>query len=259
MSAWPLWCSALLLVVGVPVVAVAAQQALRRRWSVLREGDHNEVAGFLIAIVGVIYAVLLAFVVIVSWEQFSRAADTVGQEASALRTIERTAAAFPPDSHARIRADVVGYARTVVDLEWPAMARGESGAPAVGATLDRLSVDIEALPADTPSRAEFVGAEAERFNDLVTARSSRLDFVTGGLPGVLWAALIVGAVVTIGFSMIFALTSPVLQLLMTGSIAVLIGILLFVAVSIDHPFVGDVAVTPGSLERVLADFPSPPA
>jgi hypothetical protein len=59
--------------------------------------------------------------------------------------------------------------------------------------------------------------------------------------------------------MIFALTSPVLQLLMTGSIAVLIGILLFVAVSIDHPFVGDVAVTPSSLERVLVDFPGPPA
>ena len=43
--------------------------------------------------------------------------------------------------------------------------------------------------------------------------------------------------------------------LMSG---LLIGILLFVAVSIDHPFVGEVAVTPGSLERVLVDFPSPP-
>jgi hypothetical protein len=254
MSAWPLWCTGLLLVVGVPAVAVGMQLALRRRWTVLREGDHNEVAGFLIAIVGVIYAVLLAFVVIVSWEQFSRAGDTVGQEASALRTIERTSAAFPPDAHARIHDDVVDYARTVVGLEWPAMARGEAGTPAVGATLDRLSTDLEALPADTPSRAQFVGAEAERFNDLVTARSSRLDFVTSGLPGVLWAALIVGAVVTISFTMIFALSSPVLQVFMTGSIAVLIGILLFVAVAIDHPFEGDVAVTPGSLERVLADF-----
>ncbi len=258
MSAWPLWCSGLLLIVGVPAVAVGVQSALRPRWSVLREGDHNEVAGFLIAIVGVIYAVLLAFVVIVSWEQFSRAGDTVGMEASALRTIDRTAAAFPPDSRARVRADIVAYARAVVDVEWSAMAHDQPGSPPVGAALDRLSTDLEALPADTPSRAQFVGAEAERFNDLVTARSSRLDFVEQGLPGVLWAALVVGAVVTIGFSMIFALRSRLLQTFMTASIAVLIGILLFVAVSIDHPFVGDVAVTPGSLERVLADLPSPP-
>ena len=104
-----------------------------------------------------------------------------------------------------------------------------------------------------------MGAESERFNDLVTARSSRLDFVEQqGLPGVLWTALIVGAIVTIGFAMIFALSSPLLQILMTASLAVLIGVLLFVAVAIDHPFMGDVAVQPSPLVRVVADFGSPP-
>jgi hypothetical protein len=251
MSAWPLWCSALLLVLGVPVVAVGTQRVLRRRWSVLREGDHNEVAGFLIAIVGVIYAVLLAFVVIVSWEQFSAAGDTVGEEASALRTIDRTAAAFPGEARARVHADVTAYARGVVDDEWPAMSRGEPGAATVGPALDRLSADLEALPADTPVRVQIVGAEVDRFHDLVTARSARLDYVSQGAPGVLWAALVVGAVVTIGFSMVFALRDRLLQTLMTGSIALLIGMMLFVAVAIDHPFDGDVAVTPDPLQRVL--------
>jgi hypothetical protein len=37
----------------------------------------------------VLYAVLLAFVVIVSWESFSQAESTVGQEASGLRSIYR--------------------------------------------------------------------------------------------------------------------------------------------------------------------------
>jgi hypothetical protein len=249
-----LWTSGLLLVLGLPAAAVGVQLALRRRWSALSEGDHNEAAGFLIAIVGVIYAVLLAFVVIVSWEQFSTAADTVGHEASALRAIERTAAPFPPEARAVIHADVDAYVRAVVDTEWPAMSRGEPGSPRVGPTLDRLSADLEALPAETPVRVQFVSAEVERFNDLVTARSTRLDFVEGGLPGVLWAALVVGAVVTIAFAMVFALRSPLLQTFMIGSIALLIGILLFVAVAIDHPFAGDVAVTPGPLERVLVDF-----
>ncbi|HEY2225175.1 DUF4239 domain-containing protein [Actinomycetospora sp.] len=258
MSAWPLWWIGLVLIVGVPAVAVGIQRILRRYWSALREGDHNEVAGFIIAIVGVIYAVLLAFVVIVSWEQFTSAADTVGQEASTLRTIQRTGVAFPGDARERIRADVVTYARTVIDIEWPAMARGEPGSPQVAAVLDRMSADLASLPADTPARAEFVGAESERFNDLVTERSSRLDYVGQGLPGVLWGALVVGAVVTIGFAMIFAMTSPLLQTLMTASLAVLIGVLLFVAVAIDQPFVGDVAVTPRPFERVLLDFGSPP-
>jgi len=41
---------------------------------------------------------------------------------------------------------------------------------------------------------------------------------------------------------------------MTAGLAALIGVLLFVAIAIDHPFAGDVAVHPAPLERVLADF-----
>ena len=60
----------------------------------------------------------------------------------------------------------------------------------------------------------------------------------------LWAALIVGAVVTIGFVMIFGLRSALLHALMTAGLAALIGVLLFVAMAINHPFAGDVAVIP---------------
>jgi len=62
-----------------------------------------------------------------------------------------------------------------------------------------------ALSARTGRSAQqaYLGVEADRFNDLVTARSHRLDFVEQGVPGVLWTALIIGALVTIGFAMIF--------------------------------------------------------
>jgi type II secretory pathway pseudopilin PulG len=253
----PLWLSGLLLIVGVPALAVGAQLALRQRWSALREGDHNEVAGFVIAIVGVIYAVLLAFVVIVSWEQFSKAESVTVTEASALRTMYRAGTAYTPEIREQIRIDVRDYARTVIDVEWPAMARGESGSPAVAGVLDRTGAHLTALPTGTPTQQEYAGVEADRFNDLVSARAARLDFVEGGVPGVLWLALVVGAVVTIGFSMIFAMSSALLQTLMTASLSVLIGVLLFVAVAIDHPFAGDVAVAPRPLERVLADFGGP--
>ena len=44
---------------------------------------NNEIAGFKFATVGVIYAVLLAFSVIVVWEKFNDAQTTVAGEASA--------------------------------------------------------------------------------------------------------------------------------------------------------------------------------
>ena len=254
MVALPIWVLFVLLVVVVPGLIVGLQVLVRRRWPHLAEGSHNDVAGFIIAIVGVIYAVLLAFVVIVSWEQFSHADDLVGQEASALRGLYRETSAFPPEVREQIEEDVRQYATAVVTREWPAMNRGEHGDPVVAQTLDRMAEHVASLPTDTPIREAFVAVEADRFSDVVSSRSQRLDFVGEGLPGVLWVALVFGALITVGFAMIFGLQSTALHVIMTGSLAAVIGVLLFVAVSIDQPFAGDVAVRPDPLERVLVDF-----
>jgi hypothetical protein len=42
-----------------------------------RRQGHNDVAGFIYAVVGVIYAVLLALMVIAVWEDYEKARDTV--------------------------------------------------------------------------------------------------------------------------------------------------------------------------------------
>jgi Protein of unknown function (DUF4239) len=257
MTALPVWLSGLLLIVVVPALAVLLQLGIQRTWPRLAEGEHNDVAGFIIAVVGVIYAVLLAFVVIIIWENFSDAEGVVAQEASALRSIYRETTAFPQEVREPVHEDVRRYAEAAIQREWPAMKHGVSGDPAVAQILDEMSEHLTQLPATTPSQQEYIGAEAARFNDLVSARSKRLDFVEQGVPGVLWTALVVGAVVTIGFATLFGLRSVGLHITITASLAAVIGVLLFVAVAIDHPFGGDVTVTPAPLERVLHDFAGP--
>jgi hypothetical protein len=256
-TALPVWLLGLLMIVVLPGLAVAAQLGIQRKWPRLAEGEHNDVAGFIIAVVGVLYAVLLAFVVVITWESFSAAEDVVGQEASALRSIYRESSAFPEAVRNQLHDDVRRYAQTTIEREWPAMAEGHSGDPAVAQVIDDMSAHLTQLPVTTPSQQEYVGAEAERFNDLVSARSKRLDYVEGGVPTVLWIALAVGAVVTVGFATIFGLRSTGLHIMITSSLAVTIGMLLFVAIAIDHPFTGDVAVSPAPLERVLIDFAGP--
>ena len=58
------------MVVGLPLLTVAVQAVVRRLAPSIVEGEHNDVAGFLIAVVGVVYAVTLAFIVIVTWEEY---------------------------------------------------------------------------------------------------------------------------------------------------------------------------------------------
>lgn len=252
--ALPTWLIGVLLVVVVPALVLLVQWGIRRRWPALAVGEHNDVVGFIIAVVGVIYAVLLGFVVIVTWESFNSAESIVGQEASTLRSIHRESAAFPQETREQIQGLVRQYAAEVVTEEWPAMADAEPGDPRVGDVLDELTATIAAVPVSTPAQAEFVGAEAQRLSELVALRSERLDYADRGIPEVLWVALVVGGVVTVGFALLFGLRRAVLHSLMVGSLAALVGVLFFVTLVINYPFAGDVAVEPEPFQRVLTDF-----
>lgn len=252
--ALPTWLIGVLLVVVLPALVLLLQWGIRRRWPALAVGEHNDVVGFIIAVVGVIYAVLLGFVIIVTWENFTSAESIVGQEASTLRSIYRESAALPPEVREEIHGLVRQYAGEVVTEEWPAMADAEPGVPRVGDVLDELTTAISTVTVTTPAQQEFVGAEADRLSELVTLRSQRLDYADRGIPAVLWMALVVGGVVTVGFALLFGLRRAVLHSLMVGSLAALVGVLFFVTLVINYPFVGGVSVDPEPFERVLADF-----
>src|ERR1700710_2530040 len=87
----PLWLTALILVGLTTLIVMIGPVAVRKRVSLDRLRTNNEVAGFKFATVGVLYAVLLAFAVIIVWEKFSEAENATAQEAGAIATLYRLA------------------------------------------------------------------------------------------------------------------------------------------------------------------------
>ena len=76
-----------LVVGGVCLAALAGFELVQRLVPAGSRQRHNDVAGFIYAALGVIYAVLLAHVVIAVWEEYNAAGETVEQEANALAEI----------------------------------------------------------------------------------------------------------------------------------------------------------------------------
>src|SRR5206468_2087773 len=101
-------------------VAIGGLFLVRRSVALATLEQHNDVAGFIIAVIGVLYAVLLGFIVVVMWQQFDEATKTAATEAELLSPLYRDAAVFPDDT-GRIRADLRRYAENVVTREWDTM------------------------------------------------------------------------------------------------------------------------------------------
>lgn len=64
---------------------------VRRQVSLERLSTNNEVAGFKFAVIGGLYAVFLAFAMILVWEKFNDAEKDVAQEAGAAAAIDEHA------------------------------------------------------------------------------------------------------------------------------------------------------------------------
>lgn len=252
----PLWLAALLLG-GLMTAIGAAGPVLVRRWVALeRLRSNNEVAGFKFATVGVLYAVLLAFAVIVVWEKFAEADDHVAAEAGAAVTIYRLAEGLGGAPGAALHEAIGGYLRSAIEEDWPAMAQGVES-QATTAALDAVYGELLRFqPAD--HRGQVVMAEVlYQLDQLTQARRARLVMASGIVPGIVWVVLFFGAFVTIGFTFFFGTENLTAQALMTGALASLIFSGLLVIIAIDHPFAGTVRVRPEALTHVLADFATP--
>ncbi len=147
----------------------------------------------------------------------------------------------------------MGYARAVIDDDWPAMARWSSAHEAQAA-LENLYTVVLGLTVSDQRSATLLEALLTQLDYVTESRRERLDLADGILPSVVWLVLFVGAGVTICFTFFFGLDNLAVQMLMTGMLALLVSLSLFVALSIDHPFSGPSAIHPIAMERVLHDF-----
>ncbi len=121
-----------LVVIGVLVVAISVALSLAGLFAVRRSielsllQDHHDVAGFFIGVLGVIYAVLLAFVVIVVWEDYLDASQNSDAEANQLVDLYWLAEGFDDAERDRIQLASRAYGQDVIENEWDSMADGNA-------------------------------------------------------------------------------------------------------------------------------------
>ena len=233
------WVVALGLVAVAEVYSIGLMLLFRTRMGAERLALNNEVAGFKFAVVGVFYAVLLAFVVVAVWEDYRDTETAVRNEAKALIDLHQASYALPEDVGDTMRKHLVSYTEQVRDIEWPAMAQGS-----VQAAVRRTSCTISARRSCWQDGSAKDVALYHHILDLLTThqrQSQRAPGQSDGtVPSVLWLVLIAGAVITLGYPSFFGSSNITAQVLMTAALAALVALTAFVAVVLDYPFTGDV-------------------
>ena len=242
-----------LTVFAVMLVAVVGLRAVQRTVPASLRREHNDVAGFIYAVVGVVYAVLLALVVIAVWEEHETAKATVGSEANELAEVFWLAHRFPEPQGHRLQELARSYARVVVEEEWALMERGRSS-PRAWALLDEMRLSVQDLGVRTPADQVLFEQGLDRVRGLADARRVRLVEAEEGIPAVLWAVLGFGGIVTVGFTYLFGLENTWSHRLMVAAVSGLIALVLFTIGNLEYPFSGGTRIGPEAFELVRDRF-----
>jgi len=246
----------ILVVGGSIALAVIGLELVRRLLPPAWRMEDQSLAAHFSAAIDRLYGVLLAFVVVVVWSHFDDGKVIVAREANQVGDLSRMAKVFSPSVEQSLRKALINYAATVIQDEWPAMARHRESTRTWMA-MEELWNTVRAVHPSTAQETIVYDRILFRLNELSDSHRLRLLASEDKVPGILWVLLILGGGATVASTYFLRLNSHAPQVLLTVLVAGVIGFILFLIISLNSPFAGSIRLPPAALQHELQRIQSP--
>jgi hypothetical protein len=255
-----------LVVIGIWTgLALAGLYIFERLVDVSVRQKDTETVGLTFAIVAVVYAVLIAFIVVDVFETSAKGGQIATAEANKLSNLMFDSAGLPPQTAEAVRADLDRYIDIVVKSEWPSQQAGKLGDAVFEpgwTVLAHLSTRLAMFEPETMGQNVNKGEMLHTMNDLIKARRSRILAAGEHLPTVVWEILLLAGAVAVGYTYLFGAHSFRIHMAITGLISATIALVFVLIIALDYPFRGEVSVGDDafvSVKATAAGAPEPEA
>jgi hypothetical protein len=239
----PLWIAGPAIIAALCLFAVGGLLVVRRHvLPRLRvEGADSEFTGAMLQSVMVFYGLAVALIAVTVFQTYSDTSKVVTGEATALNAIYRDVSSYPEPIRTDLQKELRDYTDQVIHQAWPLQRRGKI--PTAGIEhMSRFQAVLDKFEPATEGQKLLHGETLRAFNLLIQSRRLRLDAVGTGLPAVMWAVIIVGAFIGLSASFFFKVEDPRLHGVEVLLLAVFIGLVIFMILSLDRPFRGGLGI-----------------
>ena len=211
---WPAEVNLLLLAI-VSFGIAAAGLKLARGWrpvpDIRREHD---VIGFTFQVVGLVYGVMLGFVLSMIWGQYSHTADVATGEGVNLRILYYKSYALPATNQVPIRKALLDYAHAVAEDEWVTLRRAQESPRAQLAIMELWKRYYAVQPTNEVEKI-WLRESLNTLNETTSQRRMRMQAAEQSVPAVIWELLLCGGFLTVVYMFIFGIERFRFHLLMT--------------------------------------------
>jgi Protein of unknown function (DUF4239) len=194
-------------------------------------------------------ALILAFSLVQVHSNLRKTEELVDKEAAQLTLLNRQLTRYGDPGANSLREQLLAYATSVVENEWPALRTGQEN----GETTKRMQTlmqDIYSLDPQPGRHATIFGEMLKALDALVDFREQRVAAAALRLPSTFWYLALVLIVTTVGLStMIEPISHHTIGIAAQGFAIALLAALVFIT---DTPFMGDTSIQPTSFNKAIA-------
>lgn len=201
---------------------------------------------------GVMFAVLLAFVFSEVWSEYNTAAMSISGECGALHGAAILANALPEAAGRPVNRAIMTYTNAVVEKEWPLMATRRPSTEAMQdlrATLDvagRLSLT---RPSDVALQSQIIALLSVAHG----YRETRIFEIDKSVPMAMWAVLGLLSLFLIGFIVFAGVEGAGLHVLFAGAFTGCTVMVLVLVQLLDFPFEGALSLGDTDFVKLLGE------
>ncbi|MGY1946447.1 bestrophin-like domain [Nocardia asiatica] len=233
------------------IVFVAGDRLHPKTW---RQTDDDTVGALVLNLINTIFMAVVAFIVVIAWQQYDNARNHTIAEAKALIDTYWAAHGMPEPDHARIQGLVRDYTEQVLDEEWAVMAGHGRLSQSTQDTLDTLRDAVAAVDAADPDVDTLRTNALTSLDAAAQARADRALDAGYRVPGFLYLAMWICTVLLLLSVVLSGVQVTKRSVVTTALLGAIVGVVIRAIYNLDEPFSGGNLVPKDAFELALSRY-----
>lgn len=239
----------LLIVTALFVSTIAITLVKRYIPHDIRSKD-NPVIGNMVGLISIIYGVLAGLTALYLVNNVSYASAITQDEANAAANVLHTSQWLNKPTKTQIQNELMLYLTEIIDHEWPLMREGKPINSYAANNIEHMSSYLRSYPAHTTLDALIIQSMMQNIQTLYETRQDRIAASQLSLSNDVWIVVLLGTILTIVINYLFAMNFY-MHIVTASASALMCFAMIFLLVTLDHPFQGDFVIEPDVYKPLL--------
>jgi hypothetical protein len=213
-----------------------------------------DIGGIIYGGIVAVYSILLAFIVVIVWQQYQNTGDRIQEESSKVFNLYRASYAFPDSTTGKkIRNTVIAYVNSVVRDEFPAM-ENDTTSTRTQQKYNQVWDMVYAIRPTTENEKIWYASMVSSVNQFGEARIIRISDIDPSLPPLMWKILLAGGFIIILFAILFKTANNWAHFIKILLFSIIIVFNLMLVNLLDHPYKGLLKIEPDAFTKILKHY-----